>query len=90
MTSVIPGVPTFVERKEKKVKMMRVHKLTPAEEIKAHKERFYQEILVLAQKLRVEKKFIAQYLWFAGYRLKQDGHHVGNRIKSDDEPLKNV
>jgi len=70
-----PNVPTFIERKEKqagKSTMIRIHKLSPAEEITAHQERFYQEVLVLAQKLRVEKKYLGKYLYRAAYRLRQD------------------
>jgi len=77
-----PTVPTFIERKEKqagKSKMIRVHKLTPTEEIEAHKERFYQEVLILAQKLRVEKKYLGLYLYRAAYRLKQDSEKNGDK-----------
>lgn len=69
---ITTDIPAFVEKKDKKTQMRKITKITPTEEIRLHKEKFYQELLQMCQKLHVEKKFISNYFTYVKKRLKED------------------
>jgi len=80
-----PSVPAFIELKTdktgKRKSPIKIHKLSPTEEINSHKERFYQEVLLAAKKARVEKKYLRDYLYSCLWKLKKESDESGNKTQ---------